>query len=282
MARISSRIRPNNRCGFVTRLTLKPAENLTPDANWALFLDVDGTLLHIAETPNGVSREEDVCRLLTRLQAALRGAVALISGREIRDLDRLFAPLELPSAGLHGLEHRDAQGHLNVLGEAETLDYLRAPLRKMAGSHAGLMLEDKGRALAFHYRLAPGEGRRIEQEISDLVADSPDLKLIHGKMVVEIKPRHADKGSALRAFMTEPPFSGRIPVFLGDDVTDEDAFEAVNDLGGVSIHIGQDPGAEHETGQTAASYRIQDVDGVVRWLTGIAAGFETVMGEHNS
>ena len=265
----------------MTRLTPKPAANLTPGTHWALFLDVDGTLLHIAETPDGVRPDEAVLPLLARLQSALEGAVALISGREIRDLDRLFGPLALPSAGLHGLEHRDATGRVQVLGEAEALDHLRAPLRKMAGSHAGLMLEDKGRALAFHYRLAPGEGRRIEQEISDLAADSPDLRLIHGKMVIEIKPRHADKGSALRAFMSEPPFQGRLPVFLGDDVTDEDAFQAVNELGGLSIHIDHDTGQGGASRPTAAGYRLHGVDEALAWLTGIADSVETEMGEQS-
>ena len=234
-----------------------------PDRRWALLLDVDGTLLHIAETPDGVAGSTALCRLLSRLAPALDGAVALISGRTIQDLDRLFTPLKPPAAGLHGLEHRNAKGQVSTLGEAEALDHLRAPLAEFASSHKGLLLEDKGRALAFHYRRAPDREAEVKERIEALTGGSEDLRTIHGKMVVEIKPRHADKGSAVRAFMCEPPFHGRIPVFLGDDVTDEDAFEAVNDLNGLSIRVG--PAQE-----TAARYRLDGVDEVLQWLTRMA------------
>ena len=259
----------------MTPLAPDPAGALAPDPRWALFLDVDGTLLHFADTPDGVRPDEAVCRLLPRLQMALGGALALISGRSARDLDALFAPLHLPLAGLHGLEHRDAQGHMHVLGEAEALDHLRAPLRALAESHEGLLLEDKGRALALHFRQAPGEAARVEAAVASLVGGSSDLRLIHGKMVIEIKPRHADKGSAVRAFMAEAPFLGRIPVFLGDDVTDEDAFRAVNGLGGISIHI-RHGGAAPET---AAHYRLEGVDQTVQWLARIPETLETLMEE---
>ena len=260
------------------RLALEPARVLVPDPRWALFLDVDGTLVHFADTPDDVRPDEAVCRLLPRLQAALEGAVALISGRSVRDLDALFAPLSLPLAGLHGLEHRDAQGRLHVLGEAEALDHLRAPLRDLAGSHQGLLLEDKGRALAMHFRLAPGEATRVQEAVAGLVEGSSDLRLIHGKMVIEIKPRHADKGSAVSAFMAEAPFHGRIPVFLGDDVTDEDAFRTVNDMGGISIHI-RHRGAAPET---AAHYRLDGGDQAVEWLARIPEALESVMEERGS
>ncbi len=236
---------------------------LVPDPRWALLLDVDGTLLHIAETPDGVVRSATLCHLLSRLVPALDGAVALISGRTIEDLDRLFAPLKPPAAGLHGLEHRNAQGQVSTLGEAKALDHLRAPLAEFAAGHKGLLLEDKGRALAFHYRLAPQREAEVKHKIETLTGGTQDLRTIHGKMVVEIKPRHADKGSAVRAFMAEAPFRGRIPVFLGDDVTDEDAFEAVNDLNGLSICV--DPAQE-----TAARYRLNGVDQVLQWLARIA------------
>lgn len=234
-----------------------------PDPRWALLLDVDGTLLHIAETPDGVARSAALCRLLSRLTPALDGAVALISGRTIEDLDRLFEPLKPPAAGLHGLEHRNAKGQISTLGEAEALDHLRAPLAKFAAGYRGLLLEDKGRALAFHYRLAPEREAEVKEKIKNLTGGSRDLRTIHGKMVVEIKPRHADKGSAVRAFMTEAPFHGRIPVFLGDDVTDEDAFKVVNELNGLSIRVG--PAQE-----TAARHRLDGVDQVLQWLTQIA------------
>ncbi len=251
------------------------ATALRPDPRWALLTDVDGTLLHLADTPDGVARSDAVCGLLARLLQGLGGAVALISGRTIENLDRLFAPLRLPMAGLHGLEHRDAREHLTVLGEAGALDHLRAPLAKLAAAHEGLLLEDKGRALAFHYRLAPEQGARIEEAIGSLVGATQDLRLIHGKMVIEVKPRHADKGSAVRAFMAEAPFRARVPVFLGDDVTDEDAFEAINALDGISIHVGKSL-------NSAARYRLDDVDQVLRWLTSLADSLETVGTEQTS
>ena len=237
-----------------------PATILSPSPDWALFLDVDGTLLPIADTPDGVEKSDSVCRILSRLLARLDGAVALISGRTIDDLDHLFAPLKLPAAGLHGLEHRGADGRIRVLGEAEALDHLRTPLADLAAAHEGLVMEDKGPTLALHYRLAPDQESRIKERVEALVAASPgDRPLVHGKIVVAIKQCHADKGSAVRAFMEEAPFRGRTPVFLGDDVTDEDGFAAVNFVGGVSISVGV-----AET--TVARYQLADVEQVCTWL----------------
>ena len=245
---------------------LESATSLAPSPDWALLLDVDGTLLPIAETPDGVLGSAQLCGILSRLAPALGGALALISGRSIENLDRLFAPLTLAAAGLHGLERRDAAGRLHLLGEAEALDHLRAPLAELAEEHPGLLLEDKGRALALHYRKAPDQKARLEGRVAALLAGSQDsLRLIHGKMVLEIKPRHADKGSAVRAFMAEAPFDGRTPVFLGDDITDEDGFRAVNALGGLSIHVGL-------VVATEARYRLADVEQVWLWLGTLADG----------
>lgn len=251
---------------------------LAPNPNWAVFLDVDGTLLHLAKTPDAVHCDDGVLDTLAQLSKTFGGAVALISGRTIENLDHLFAPLRLPSAGLHGLEHRDADGRITLLGEARALDHLRGPLRALAESRKGLIFEDKGRALALHFRQAPKEAARIAKEIANLTAASPDLILIHGKMVIEIKPRHADKGSALRAFMGEAPFAGRVPVFLGDDTTDEDGFAAVNALGGVSIHVDHEGAPKH----TAASYRLSGVDGALQWLSMIAEPAATAVEERTS
>ena len=248
-----------------------PISARTPPASpdWALFLDVDGTLLPIAETPDGVARSDALCRTLSRLIPALGGAVALISGRTIANLDRLFAPLRLSAAGLHGLERRGVDGRLHLLGEAAALDHLRAPLAALAAEHPGLFLEDKGRALALHYRQAPGLEAEVKERIAALAGPSSDeLRLIHGKMVVEIKPRHADKGSAVRAFMAEPPFAGRTAVFLGDDVTDEDGFRAVNAMDGLSIHVG--PGHSGLAARTTARYQLSEVEQVWRWLEATA------------
>lgn len=239
---------------------LESAQALVPNSAWALFLDVDGTILRFADTPNGVAPSKRVCRVLHRLGTCLGGAVALISGRTIENLDRLFAPLRLPTAGLHGLERRDAGGGHQVLGEVQALEHLRRPFAELAASRKDVMLEDKGRALAIHYRRAPNEAASIRRQVEDLVHPAAqDLRIIHGNMVSEVKPRHADKGSAIHAFMGEAPFAGRVPVFIGDDVTDEDGFAAVNALDGYTIRVG--PGS-----RTVARYRLADVDQVIDWL----------------
>lgn len=228
--------------------------------NWALFLDVDGTLLHIVDHPGGVEVNDHLRAVLTRLAPIFDQAVALISGRSIAELDRLFAPLVLPTAGLHGLERRDAAGRIRRLGDPASLDGLRRTLSAFASDHPGVILEDKGRTLALHYRRAPGAeaaARRLVAELTD--GQQERFRVVAGKMVIEIKPRLADKGAALAAFLEEPPFAGRFPVFAGDDVTDEDAFAVVNRLGGHSVRVGDVP-------ETQARYRLHDVNAVIAWL----------------
>ena len=248
------------------RVTGRP---LDVGRSWALFLDVDGTLLHIAETPDSVQVSNRLRALLARLGPALGGALALISGRPVAELDRLFDPLALPAAGLHGLEHRGAAGGLDTLGDPRALDGLRSALGDFAGRHPGVLLEDKGRALAVHYRRAPD----AEAAARDLVARltegrGDDLRVVEGKMVIEIKPRLADKGAAVEAFMAEPPFAGRLPVFIGDDVTDEDAFAAVERMGGHSIRVGEAP-------DSRAHFLLADVDEAVGWLEHLAVAAES-------
>jgi trehalose 6-phosphate phosphatase len=229
-------------------------------ADWALFLDVDGTLLDIAETPDAVEVSDHLRAVLGRVAPLLGGALALISGRPIAQLDRLFAPLSLPAAGLHGLEHRDAAGRTRILGEPEMLDGLRTALEDFAADHAGAMLEDKGRALALHYRRAPESEAAARELVAQVTAGRErELRVVDGKMVLEIKPRLADKGAAVELFMAEVPFAGRRPVFIGDDVTDEDAFAVVNRLGGHSIRVGELAG-------TSARHTLPDVEAVVDWL----------------
>lgn len=243
-------------------------EHLFPSPDWALFLDVDGTLLHLAETPEAVVVSDHLRDILARLAPTFRGAVALISGRRVEDLDRLFAPLRLPAAGLHGLEHRDAQGNMRLLGTTEMLSPVRGPLREFAARHDGVLLEDKGRALALHYRKAPhmeSQSRRLIAGLAGRYADS--LRVIDGKMVLEIKPRLSDKGAALRSFMDEGPFRGRRPVFIGDDVTDEDAFSAVNGLGGHSIRVGNGRDSQ-------ARWQFTDVNAVLGWLEALPKELE--------
>lgn len=240
-------------------------------ARWAVFLDVDGTLLAFRQRPEEVQLHDSLRRVLDRLAGQLGGAVAVVSGRTLADLDRLLGPLVLPAAGLHGLERRSVDGHCQQADEGVALDQLRTGLQALVAEHGALWLEDKGRALALHYRGDPGLRDTVLARVRALCTDRAcdGLMVLDGKMVCEVKPRHADKGSAIRAFMHEKPFAGRTPVFLGDDVTDEDGFRAVNELGGLSIRVGD--------GETEARYRLADEPAVEAWLRRVADALD---GDH--
>ncbi len=229
----------------------------------ALFLDVDGTLLEIADKPGAVEASAALLHILERLEIELGGALALVSGRTLEDLDSIFAPMRLPAAGMHGLERRDGSGAVHRAATAPTLDYIRDTLRDFASRHDGALFEDKGAAMALHYRLAPSIEDRARELVRTLTRDRDELHFLEGKMVFEIKSRHVDKGVAIDCFLAEAPFAGRLPVFLGDDVTDEDGFRFVNHHGGISIRVGN-------PGESAAPYRIQDVPSVVKWLEAVA------------
>ena len=227
---------------------------------WALFLDVDGTLLDIAERPDEVETHKVDCALIEGLQHAADRALALISGRSLAQLDALFAPLTLPAAGQHGFERRDVHGERHRRRfPVDKLRPAKEALRDFAGRHPGLVMEDKGASVALHYRLAP----RLEQPALEAVREAAAplgnaVQIQAGKMVWELKPAGADKGSAIEEFMREAPFAGRTPVFLGDDVTDEYGFRVVNRLGGHSIKVGP--------GETAARWRLANPDAARAWL----------------
>jgi len=226
----------------------------------ALFLDLDGTLLEFAATPAGATPSRRLQRLLADLAALEHGAVAFVSGRTIADLDMLLAPHRFATAGLHGIERRRADGsHLPAAVDPHGLDLARARLAAFAAERPGVVLEDKRYALAVHFRQTPeraGEVAALGIEIASGL--TPDWELLEGNHVLEIKPASADKGVAIRAFMAEQPFAGRTPVFVGDDVTDEDGFRVVNELGGISIKVSD--------GSTRACWRLADVDAVTSWL----------------
>lgn len=236
-------------------------------ADWAFFLDVDGTLLEHADTPDAVRVDGAMRNLLSDLQAGARGALALISGRSVADLDRLFAPLALAAAGQHGAERRDGAGRVH------RHDFPEAPVRRaaarlaaFAGAHPGLLLEDKGRSLALHYRLAPqleDEARALVDEVLSELGEGFELQ--RGKMVLELRPGGRDKGSSIAEFMAEAPFRGRVPVFVGDDLTDEFGFGVVNGMGGVSVKVGE--------GTSQARWRIADAAAVRAWLGQWAARY---------
>ncbi|HEX6829617.1 MAG TPA: trehalose-phosphatase [Burkholderiales bacterium] len=226
----------------------------------AFFLDVDGTLLGIAATPDAVTVEPAVLRLLGRLHGATGGALALISGRAIPVLDRMFAPLRLAAAGQHGAERRDATGRLHTQAiSARGLDEARAAAGAFAAGHRGVLVEDKGLSLAVHFRQAPAVEAALRALLAGIVEESPgDVALQPGKMVFEVKPAGRDKGTAIGEFMQEPPFLGRLPVFIGDDVTDEFGFAVVNALGGLAVKVGE--------GASCARLRLAGVEAVRDWL----------------
>ena len=232
-----------------------------PGSDWAFFLDVDGTLIDIAATPDDIAIDPSVLPTLAQLGEAAGGALALISGRPLSDLDRLFAPLNLPSAGLHGLERRNGEG--KVFRPSKPDDGIKEILDGMhefARRTPGVLVEDKGFTAAIHFRGAPGEEIAVLRLAEGLLAAAGgDLHIQNGKMVVEIKPAGADKGSVIEAFMTEFPFAGRNPVFIGDDATDEDGFAAVNRLGGHSIRVGCEAA-------TTARWCVATVDELLAWL----------------
>jgi len=232
------------------------------DVRQALFLDVDGTLLEIMQHPDDVQAEPGLTQLLAAASRSLGGALALVSGRSIASLDRIFVPLCLPAAGLHGLERRDARGRVHYpAGYADRIGAARRELLDFVQSEPGLLLEDKGAALALHYRNAPAleDACRRRMQSARAVAGE-DFHVQHGKMVLELKPTGEDKGTAVTAFMAEPPFAGRQPVFIGDDVTDEDGFRAVNAIGGLSIRVGQ-------SADSAARLVVADVPEILAWLS---------------
>jgi trehalose 6-phosphate phosphatase len=230
-----------------------------PLSGWAFFLDIDGTLLDFAVTPGRVAVDAGLRPILRRLRAATGGAVALVSGRSIAQVDRLFGSLILPTAGQHGLERRNHSGIVRYCEQAPpALATIKKRIAPLARRHGGLYIEEKGLTLAIHYRLAPQLAGPLHRLLPRLVASHGDLQLQKGKMVLEVKPAGADKGTAIADFMAELPFRGRTPVFIGDDATDEAGFLAVNSLGGYSIKVG--PGA------TAAHWRFPDVGHVREWL----------------
>lgn len=211
------------------------------DQSWCLFLDVDGTLLEIAESPDSVQVDESLQDLLTRLRAVLDGAVALVSGRPIADLDRLFGPHRWSAAGVHGLERRDAQGrwHSQNGFDVATVAQARDSLRQLANRLPGTILEDKGMSVALHYRQAPHLESQVRSETRGILRSCGGrLALLEGRMVVELRLKGANKADAIRAFLEEAPFKGRRPIFIGDDVTDEKALEEVERIGGLSVAVG--------------------------------------------
>jgi trehalose 6-phosphate phosphatase len=227
----------------------------------ALFLDVDGTLLEIAATPDRVRVPASLRNTLQLAHRREQGAFALLSGRSLEELDELFGPHRFPASAKHGLELRLPSGEV-VRAEADpaVLDPARRWLSSLPREHRGLLLEDKAVALAMHYRLAPRMEAEVDTIMSEIVQElGGAFVLRRGKCVIEIVPRGFDERSAIRLFMQQPEFAGRTPVFVGDAPSDEVGFQAVNEMGGHSIRVGN-------LEQTAARFRFSSVSTVAAWL----------------
>jgi trehalose 6-phosphate phosphatase len=207
----------------------------------AIFLDIDGTLLDIAPTPLEVKVSDALRATLASLSRDFAGAIAFVSGRPIAEMDRLFDPLRLAAVGGHGAEIRFApESEIRRSTIAKLDDDLRAEFARIGRIGDGVIVEDKGHSLAIHYRLAPHLGGDIMKAVTDVCKnDSCDaLEILPGKAVIEIKPGGYDKGTGLREIMSVPPFTGRTPIFVGDDVTDNAAFAVLQDFAGTGFSVG--------------------------------------------
>ncbi len=241
----------------------KAAPLPTRGERWALFLDVDGSLVEFQPLPEMVRIPDALLRNVSELHHVLGGALAFVSGRTLDQLDYLFAPMKLPSAGQYGMERRDANGALHgvILPDVTMAETVRERAYELLARFPGLKVEDKGYSVALHYRAAPHLADAITSAAAAIVAPLHGMYEVQpGALVQEIKPSTCSKGAAVRAFLAEAPFSGRRPVFLGDDFADESAFAAVNTLGGISIAVGTDR-------YTQADYALSGPAAARRWLS---------------
>lgn len=209
-----------------------------PD-RWALFLDIDGTLLDLAATPDAIQVPLSLPGDLAAVSGRLGGALALVTGRSLPYADGLFAPHRFPIAGLHGAQARRADGTVSVVAETPAFAALKRRLAEETAWMEGVLIEDKGAAVAAHYRLAPAYDTALERIMRDFAEEAgPAWVLQPGKMVFEIRPSRADKGEAVASYLEQPPFTGRLPIAIGDDLTDESMFALANARGGRSIRVG--------------------------------------------
>lgn len=229
----------------------------TLSSHTALFLDFDGTLVTLANRPDAIHVPSGLSALLVELQDLLGGALALVSGRQVQVLDHFLAPARLAVAGVHGLQRRDAHGR-RVERQVRVHAKVLQTCRVLAQAHAGLLVEDKHAAVAMHYRQAPALEALCHRALCRTLRDVPDLELLQGKSVLEVKPVGVNKGTAIADFLAEAPFAGRVPVFVGDDATDEHGFAVVQAHDGVAVKVGLGP--------TCAAFRMDSTREVIAWL----------------
>ena len=233
--------------------------------NIAIFLDVDGTILNFSNSPKDVKVDQYLLSLLKNLEISLNGALALVSGRSIKDLDNLFSPLKFNAGGQHGLELRKSGEKNKQTVNTKEFQLIKNKIHKFVFNNKDIFLEDKGSSIAIHYRMAPDKKNDIKNFISDIIQNRSDLHLIEGKMVFEIKDKRFDKGKLISLLMQNSPFKNKLPIFLGDDLTDEDGFKLVNSLAGISIKVGS-------FRKTNANFFLSNVSDVNDWLYKVLCG----------
>ncbi|MGH7021709.1 MAG: trehalose-phosphatase [Brevundimonas sp.] len=230
----------------------------------ALFLDLDGVLAPLAPTPDAVGPDARRTAVLTRLTERLEGRVAIVSGRTLREIDRISDGAARAASGVHGLQRRRGDGSFANRTPDPAVRRAVAAFNAFAAERPGVLVEDKELSAGLHYRQAPGTSADALALAASL-AQETGLALQPGAMVLELKTPGTDKGVALAAFMAEAPFKGAIPIMVGDDLTDEHGFEAAKALGGFGVLVGPER-------PTAARYRLEDVAAVLDWLDQIEGG----------
>jgi trehalose 6-phosphate phosphatase len=208
----------------------------------AVLLDVDGTLLDLADTPQSVEVPQRLKQALMALDLQSGGATSFVSGRSMADLDLLFAPVRLAAVAGHGAELRARAGAVPQRFDSAIPADLRQRLEEFGATHEGIIVEDKGYSLALHYRLVPQSGPSVHAAVAAICADYPQhpLDVLAGKSVVEVKPSGFNKGTGIRELMKSAPFRGRQPIFIGDDVTDETAFAVLPEFDGIGFSVGRE------------------------------------------
>jgi trehalose 6-phosphate phosphatase len=232
----------------------------------ALFLDIDGTLLEHQPHPEGISVDDALRNLLIAVEERLDGALAFITGRSIATVDRLFAPLALPVAGIYGVEHRLVRGgEAELADEPEDMAAVAEALENEFRDTQGVYFERKGPVLAVHTRAAPQAFGAVRSAAEKALARLPEgYRIVAGNAGLEFLPAEALKSAAIRRFMEIKPFAGRPPVFIGDDTSDESGFAYVNESGGTSIRV-------RPAGRTAAAFGLDNVADARSWIAGVLA-----------
>lgn len=242
---------------------LRPPPPIVNARAYAWFFDLDGTLVDIAERPADIRLLPSTRDALAALYQRSGGAVAIVSGREIAAVDAVLAPLSLPTAGVHGLTMRAAPyGASSEPHVAQLPEPIVQEIEALAARYPGLLVERKAGAAALHFRARPELAAMCLEAMSEIAAMVPGIEVKRGKMVVEVRAEGPDKGDAVRAFMSVEPFVQRIPLFVGDDVTDEDAFRFVNSADGLSVKIGPEP--------TVARFAFENTCSFLGWLSAAA------------